>query len=209
MGKNNIYSLLQTQAKCYDVSKYEYNSWGGSFVDDFMVLATDFSMLTFWSLVLPVVSAICFVAQVVTYRLMAYRFVNVTCRPPPFGTDGIGAWGWIFEKISIFAMLVNVCYLTFVMYPVRSFNLLHGIEVFVGAEHLMLVLMFLVAAVIPDEPNDVRRIEDFNTDNLSKLARHRLETSVKQRQSRILASEEIRMAPEIHSWELLEGEGSE
>merc|ERR1719301_49788 len=93
---------------------------GGSVIEDFLDLAIGFALLTCFGIALPVMAVIAFVAYVVKYRLLAYRMVNITCRPYPVGCEGIGNWQAVFHSISIIAVICNVLMAVFVMYPMRD-----------------------------------------------------------------------------------------
>merc|ERR1712176_375235 len=88
---------------------------------------------------------------------------NVTCRPMPEGCEGIGTWQVIFENISLAAIAINVGVAVFNMDPFRQLPMARKLIAFLVLEHAMLFLRGVVAMAIPDQPEDVQRIEDFNT----------------------------------------------
>merc|ERR1719492_37736 len=94
----------------------------------------------------------------------------VTSRPLPASADGIGNWQTVFEVICGVAAVVNVGLAVFVLrqnIPGVPGDLQQGrshkLFSFVVLEHFMLLLGFFVSAAIPPEPEDVRRIEEFNS----------------------------------------------
>merc|ERR1719229_1537002 len=87
---------------------------------------------------------------------------HVTRRPFPRGASGIGTWQFVFEKISSVAIVVNVLLLVFVMHPMRSWPLQTQLGIFIVLEHVLLGIRSIIDVAIPDEPLDVRRIDDFN-----------------------------------------------
>jgi len=165
------YSLLQYQGKCAELADYNYYSWGGSQVEDFLELAIAFALMTSFNILLPGMTFVAFVSYLVEYRLLAYRMTLVTSRPLPARADGIGHWQGVFEVICAVAVVVNVGLGVFVLHqdiPGTSLydsmwgapsKLFH----FITLEHFMLLLSFFVSAMIPSEPEDVRRIEEFNS----------------------------------------------
>eukprot|EP00747_Dinoflagellata_sp_TGD_P011520 gnl/TRDRNA2_/TRDRNA2_120830_c3_seq1.p1 gnl/TRDRNA2_/TRDRNA2_120830_c3~~gnl/TRDRNA2_/TRDRNA2_120830_c3_seq1.p1 ORF type:complete len:334 (+),score=53.78 gnl/TRDRNA2_/TRDRNA2_120830_c3_seq1:129-1004(+) len=157
------FSLLQLQAKCDEVAKYAYLEWGGSFVEDFLELAIGFALLTCFGLVLPVMAFFAFISILVEFRLIAYRMVNVTCRPLPEATTGIGQWQHVFEAIGLFAMLTNVGYAVFVMYPMRHWGRMSEFAAFIALEHVALIVHIALKATVAGEPHDVSMIHKFNT----------------------------------------------
>jgi len=169
-GYGKQYSFLQLQAKCCKHAPYEYYSWGGSAVEDFLELAVGFALLTCFGLVLPAMSFFALLSHVVEYRLLAYRMTNVTCRPFPYGAEGIGSWQKVFELISIAAIIINVGLAVFVQYPMRDWEPVYQFFAFIVLEHVMLLLRAAMASMIRDDPEDVTRIDDFNTHFKMKFA---------------------------------------
>jgi len=162
------YSLLQYQGKCAELADYEYYSWGGSQVEDFLELAIAFALMTSFNIMLPGMTFAAFISHVVEYRLLAYRMTLVTSRPLPASADGIGNWQTVFEVICGVAGVVNVGLAVFVLNQnVPGVTLQRGtsskIFSFIVLEHFMLLLSFFVSAMIPSEPDDVRQIEEFNS----------------------------------------------
>eukprot|EP00931_Biecheleriopsis_adriatica_P057391 TRINITY_DN34035_c0_g1_i1.p1 TRINITY_DN34035_c0_g1~~TRINITY_DN34035_c0_g1_i1.p1 ORF type:complete len:867 (+),score=158.53 TRINITY_DN34035_c0_g1_i1:65-2665(+) len=162
------YSFLQVQAKSPD---YAYQSWGGSFSDDFMELAIGFAVMTCFSVVLPIVALPNFLSNMVEYRLIAYRMTAVTRRPSPRSSEGIGIWKHVFRIISVIAVACNVGLIVMVQFPIRHWEPLHALAAFVLLEHVMLFVRCFISEVIPDVPIDIRRISEFNTALLMKLGR--------------------------------------
>lgn len=165
---NEGYSLLQYQGKCAELADYEYYSWGGSQVEDFLELAIAFALMTSFNIMLPGMTFAAFISHVVEYRLLAYRMTLVTSRPLPASADGIGNWQTVFEVICGVAGVINVGLAVFVLnqnlpgLPSQQ-GTSSKIFSFVILEHFMLLLGFFVSAAIPPEPEDVRRIEEFNS----------------------------------------------
>jgi len=165
-GSSSSYSLLQLQAKS---PAYEYLSWGGSKMDDFLGLAIGFAVLTCFAVVLPVMAVPALFCNIVQYRLMAYRMTAVTRRPSPVGAESIGSWMDIFQAISLLAVATNVGMAVVVMYPIRSWAQFNELIAFIVLEHIFLSSRAFINKNIDDQPEDVRLIEDFNTRFLAKL----------------------------------------
>jgi len=86
------YTLLQFQEKCHALASYEYQSRGGSYVEDFLEVVLGFGVLVCFSIVSPWMAIIGFFSQLIEYRLLAFRMLWVTCRPFPAGSEGISEW---------------------------------------------------------------------------------------------------------------------
>jgi len=156
------YSFLQFQAKCYEAAPYEYYSWGGSRVEDFLELAVGFTLLACFGILVPGLSVVAFFSHIVEYRLVAFRTLNVTCRPMPNGADGIGIWHEVFQGIAMFAVLTNVGLVVFVLQPYAELDMKSKFLLFIVFEHLMLGFQYLLSLYFPHTPMDVMLIGDFN-----------------------------------------------
>ncbi|CAE8676338.1 unnamed protein product [Polarella glacialis] len=167
-GSSRQYSLLQLQAKS---PVYEYLSWGGSKMDDFLELAIGFAVLTCFAVILPVLAVPALFCNIVQYRLMAYRMTAVTRRPSPLcqGAESIGSWMNIFQAISLLAVATNVGMAVVVMAPIRELPPFHQLIDFIVLEHIFLASRVFIHENIDAQPEDVRLIEDFNTRFLAKL----------------------------------------
>jgi len=168
-GRTCQYSWLQFQAKC---PAYEYGSYGGSRVEDFLECAIGYALITCFGILFPLLAAFAFLANLIEYRLLAYRMTHVTCRPVPRGASGIGSWQWVFETISSVAVVANVCLIAFVMRPMRSMSRWHQFGIFIVLEHILLGIRYLLDNVIPECPQDVRRIDDFNAHFKSTMVKY-------------------------------------
>jgi len=160
-GADVPYTFLQYQAKCSVEAPYEYASFGGSFTEDFLECAITFALLTCFGQVLPQMSAMALIANVVEYRLPAFRMTMITCRPQPRGAEGIGLWQDMFSGLGVIAAIVNV--MIFVQFKVTGFTLQDKLIIFLVLEHVMIMLLFAVHYAIPEMPDDVRQIDDYNS----------------------------------------------
>jgi hypothetical protein len=161
-GDEKPYTWLQTQAKCFEVAPYEYYSWGGSFDEDFVEYAVQFAILVCFGMMLPVIAFIGLLATMIIHRLLAFRMVNVTCRPFPDPSDGIGVWQDIFSLITMLAVVINTGLVVVAMEPVRNWSLLHKGITFLALQHLLVAIRISVGWMIHDEPEDVMHIRDIN-----------------------------------------------
>jgi hypothetical protein len=141
---------------------YEYMSWGGSMVEDFLELGVGFAVTTCFSLVMPGVLILVFIGNIFEYMLINYRMMQITRRPFPFGAEGIGPWQIWFERIAIFAILNNVGLACFFERPLRDEPVKTQLLAFVVIEHFMLAVHFGVRSLMSQEPHDIDRIDAFN-----------------------------------------------
>merc|ERR1719464_2631620 len=105
---------------------------------------------------------VAFVTSILEYRLLAYRMTNITCRPMPACSEGIGAWQGVFECITVLATATNVGIMVFTMYPFQKMSRDKQLGLFIVLEHLLLLFGSTINLAIPDEPEDVQHINEFN-----------------------------------------------
>lgn len=206
--ENKMYTLLQFQAKCSEVASYEYDSWGGSNVDDFMELAIGFALMTCFGIALPFMTVLGLLSHLVEYRLLAYRMTNVTCRPIPHGADGIGIWLSVFEHISEAAIVINVAMAVFCMHPMREWEFRHQLAAFLTLEHLMILMRKMVMISIDKDPAEAKRIDDFNTRCVSvvlqKTKRYSTIT-IPQRLQQDISTIDLSLGPTSHNYAVHKG----
>mmetsp|Transcript_40481 Transcript_40481/g.114935 ORF Transcript_40481/g.114935 Transcript_40481/m.114935 type:complete len:522 (+) Transcript_40481:3-1568(+) len=106
-GSYEKYSLLQYQEKCHQEAPYEYESWGGSYVEDFLEVILCFAVLACFGIVCPWLTVFGLCAACGEYRLLAWRMTWVTARPFPQGSQGIGDWLQVIEFIIYVAIVMN------------------------------------------------------------------------------------------------------
>mmetsp|Transcript_50810 Transcript_50810/g.117998 ORF Transcript_50810/g.117998 Transcript_50810/m.117998 type:complete len:175 (-) Transcript_50810:201-725(-) len=131
-------------------------------VEDFLELAIGYALLTCFGVVWPELSVLALFIHIVEYRLLACRMTNITCRPFPHSSDGIGTWEKMFGGISIVAVVTNVGLAVTQMSPMRSWEAPQKLTFFIFLEHSVALVYVILHAVFPQEPADVVCIEDFH-----------------------------------------------
>mmetsp|Transcript_60035 Transcript_60035/g.127151 ORF Transcript_60035/g.127151 Transcript_60035/m.127151 type:complete len:852 (-) Transcript_60035:56-2611(-) len=178
-GEGRHYSLLQYQAKCHSYAPYEYASWGGSFVEDFLDVAIGYALLACFSQLKPMMVTVGVLSHFVIYRILAYRMLNVTCRPMAWGAEGIGVWQEIMGTIATLAVTCNVALSTFFMTPIKHWSTETKFLFFIVAEKALFSLRSFVELVVKDQPDDVTRIYDKYEEAQKILTTHPLGASPK------------------------------
>mmetsp|Transcript_120167 Transcript_120167/g.347240 ORF Transcript_120167/g.347240 Transcript_120167/m.347240 type:complete len:870 (+) Transcript_120167:60-2669(+) len=169
------YTLIQYQEKCHQVASYEYESWGGSYVEDFLELVLGFAVLVCFSTVSPGMSIVAFISQLFEFRLLAYRMTWVTCRPFPAGSEGMGEWLKILDSIIYLAIGMNSLLLVTVL---RS-----DLDDFSTMEKFLIVLCLIIFFIglnvclrlnMHEQPWDIVEAVDHNHDFVEalRLCRH-------------------------------------
>jgi len=168
---SSTYTFLQFQAKCDEACRYQYLSWGGSYIEDFLEVVLGFALMACFGMVRPVITVWVFLSQAIEYKLLAYRMTHVTARPYPTGSQGIEMWQRITSVICILSVLINaglaVCLLpAFYGWPYHWKCL-----IFLGYSLTMIASRQVLEALFLGRPNDVSRVEDFNLETIGKVAR--------------------------------------
>eukprot|EP00392_Amoebophrya_sp_AT5.2_P005851 g5861.t1 len=123
------YTYLQVQAKL--------DSFVASdMLNDYMELTVQFAMVTCFSVVLPALTVLALLSNMLEYRVIAYRQLHVVQRVYPSGAEGIGAWQSIFAAIATMAMIVNAGLGVFAMKPFRDWDTESKLLAFLVGEHL-------------------------------------------------------------------------
>eukprot|EP00416_Gambierdiscus_australes_P005559 CAMPEP_0171129890 /NCGR_PEP_ID=MMETSP0766_2-20121228/119805_1 /TAXON_ID=439317 /ORGANISM="Gambierdiscus australes, Strain CAWD 149" /LENGTH=525 /DNA_ID=CAMNT_0011593113 /DNA_START=126 /DNA_END=1700 /DNA_ORIENTATION=- len=156
------YSFIQFQAKCHQNAAYVFASWGGSYVEDFLEVLVGYSVLVCFGLWNPIMTVVGCGALILEYRLLAFRMTNVTCRPFPRCSEGIGVWQDVFEPIGMLGVTCNVLVMVLLLEPIRSMSWPWKLVHFILFEKAIVLTSLIVVYVWPDTPNDVIRIDDFN-----------------------------------------------
>lgn len=164
------YTMLQFQAKCSKQAPYEYQSWGGSSLEDFLNMTIGYALVVCFGIISPVICVAALINGFITYRLLAYRMTHVTGRPFPSGAAGIGKWADILAVINVLAVVCNVGLITFFLYPARSYRRHLQLLLFLVLEHAIMILRAGIDMVIPDTAADVVAVEDFNNNFKLRLS---------------------------------------
>lgn len=167
------YTYLQFQAKCDEVARYEYASWGGSFVEDMLEVVLSFAMVACFGIMQPFLAPIALVAASLEFRLIAYRMTHVTARPYPTPADGIEMWQRLLNLVVVMSALVNAGLAVFLLPPFDRWSPSKKVMMFLGYGYVMLGGRGIVQSMFRKRPTDVVRIEDFNHEFLARMAREK------------------------------------
>lgn len=155
------YTLLQYQAKCCDLAPYQFDSWGGSIVEDFLEVVINFALLSMFSVLVPMIAILAVPVNIMVFRLMAFRMTRITCRPEPHGAEGIGFWESGVRGISQVAVAVNMACNVFLRWPLRDLPFGQKATWFIGLEHVALAVAAAAVYILP-LPSDVGVIAKYN-----------------------------------------------
>jgi len=174
------YTALQVQAKRQVHAKYEYYSFGGSFVEDFLELILGFAWISVFGMVNPTMIVIAGPILLAEYRLVQLRMLLVTGRPYPEYAAGIGSWQVVIVMVGTIAVFCNGYLAAFVMGPARSTPFKDKLLMFLCFGSSSLLLRTILRNGRPSIPRDVRCIEDYNHDVLKRLSPVEISTQFDQ-----------------------------
>jgi len=164
------YTFLQFQEKCRDVAPYEYLSWGGSYVEDFLEVVLAFALIASFAIVCPALACIALVTHVIENRLLLWRTLNITCRPFPDVSQGIGAWNSILEIVVSVALLINGGLVVSMMRtPMERWNAKNKFCIFSIWTMSLMFFRIVLRALLPDTSSALLEAEKKNTLFLQKF----------------------------------------
>ncbi|CAK9022549.1 unnamed protein product [Durusdinium trenchii] len=162
------YKFLEWEAKKFP---YEFNSWGGDKINDYLDSAISYSVIACWGSIAPIMFVFGCISFYASYRLRTYRMLYVTQRPLPRVACGLGVWASIFSAINASAVATNVGLACFFFYPGVHLHLWQKLALFLALEHVVLVLQSTVQFLVSDNPKDVEEIGFYN-EHASSLLRN-------------------------------------
>jgi hypothetical protein len=165
-------TLTEVQDHREACAAYEYKSWGGSYIEDFLEMVAAYATLICFGVLSPVMSFVGIICFVAIYRFYAFRFLHVTGRPFPAPCNGIGEWQHIFGYTSKAAVVINAGLVVFVFLPSRDWDPQLQFGLFLALENGILILTRIVTNItIKDEPHDVKLSKDVNAHFASREAK--------------------------------------
>jgi len=188
------YTLLQYQEKCHQLASYEYQSWGGSYVEDFLEVVLGFGVLVCFSIVSPWMAIIGFFAQLVEYRLLAFRMLWVTCRPFPAGSEGIGEWFSVLNVIIYLAIgMASLLLVVVLRTGLDSWMPMKKLLFVLGVMLSFIALKVVMRVVCHEQPAEVIDATDVN---------HEFEEALRLKRTQVVSKPEGVQGPFVSSVQL-------
>jgi hypothetical protein len=130
--------------------------------DDYNEMAIQFGYITLFAAAFPLAPLAALINNIVEMRTDAFKLLGTMKRPHPRTAKNIGNWYDILEIISYLAVITNVSLIFFTSKQVHLIldeNTDFWVRVMVAVivEHLVFMLKWIVARIIPDTPKWVRR----------------------------------------------------
>jgi anoctamin-10/anoctamin-7 len=149
----------QEKPKTEPETEYELGLYESTF-EDFDEMAIQFGYVCLFVVAFPLAPLLALINNYVEIRLDAQKLTSMCRRPPPDAAANIGTWYTILSVISVLAVVTNmllVCFETTLIKTWSANSLLTQVVVFVISEHVVLMIKFLIAYVVDDEPLWVRQ----------------------------------------------------
>merc|ERR1719421_2358529 len=150
-GRTYTYVEVQSKAWSYDTMML---------MDDWTEQMLTFAFVACFNVILPAISLIALLANLLETRLVAYRNACFLKRPLPAGAKGIGAWRQMLQLIEIIAVITNLGFAVFVLTPLKSQDLMKKGMWFLVAEHVSLLVMFFFKSNFPKMPRDIENVAE-------------------------------------------------
>lgn len=124
--------------------------------DDYNEMIIQIGYVTLFVVSFPLAPALALLNNYFEIRVDAHKLVNATRRPNPRGAQDIGTWGTIIEIMSSISVITNVALVCFTSkHTTESLTEANRLFLFIGVEHGLLFLKYMLQVLVDDEPHDV------------------------------------------------------
>eukprot|EP00440_Ansanella_granifera_P074413 gb/GFBE01080752.1/.p1 GENE.gb/GFBE01080752.1/~~gb/GFBE01080752.1/.p1 ORF type:complete len:884 (+),score=190.86 gb/GFBE01080752.1/:1-2652(+) len=160
-AKSNAYDMLQLQAKL--------PPWAGSTGIDYIDTVINLGFTTMFSCISPGMTILCLITIMIEVRLFAYRDTYLSQRPEPQVATGIGPWLSVMQAMAYISVIVNVAFLSFMMWPLRDMGMHHQLIYFLGLEHAVILITVVLSKAFPHKTADLSIAEEVNNAFLDEV----------------------------------------
>lgn len=182
-SQGHTYTYVEVQSKAMNYDKV-------MLMDDWTEQVLTFAFVACFNVVLPAISFIALLANLMETRLVAFRNVCYMRRPLPVAANGIGAWRQMLLLIEIVAVIINVGFAIFVMSPIKQQEPAMKCILFLGSEHVILVVKVIIKAKFPAVPQDIANIAQQQQQDVKR-------TFVDFEHHRVKAEVVVEQAPDV------------
>ena len=125
-------------------------------LDDYMEIIIGYGYVILFGVAFPIVPTLALILSVLEIRVDAWKLCNLTRRPFPVQNNSIGIWLDIIQTVSFIGVAVNlgIAFFTFDAFKIRFTS--EKWILFVGLEHGIFFLKFILAFFIPDVTQEVQ-----------------------------------------------------
>ena len=132
----------------------EYHHMLGTF-NDYAEMMIQFGYATMFITAFPLATVLALISNYIKMRVDAWKLCQLFRRPEPKTVEDIGAWFYILNIISLFAVLVNSALIAFTSTITINTTFTGKIWIFLGTSIGVLLLKYVINIYIPDVPLDV------------------------------------------------------
>jgi len=129
--------------------------------DDFVELWLQFGGVFLFSSVYPLAAFLALANNLIEIKMDAYKLCRFTRKPTPRGVRDIGGWYDAFSITSVVSVATNCALLAMDIDLRAAFDFglsdLAWWGLFVGLEHIFLLVRVAIDKLIPDVPSDVKK----------------------------------------------------
>lgn len=120
--------------------------------DDYAEDAMQFGFLTMFVSAFPLAAMVCYVKNLISIKVGAWKLCHVYRRPVPQIASSSGAWVDVFEIIGVFAVVTNTGLIAFTSTLTQHYSTSTRLWIFIGVTLLLGALKYLFAQVVPNSP---------------------------------------------------------
>jgi hypothetical protein len=117
-------------------------------------LAIQFGFAVLFVTALPIASFLSLASNYVKAKAVGWKLTKLYQRPIPLGAQDIGTWQAIFHIVSMTAVVTNAGLVCFTMDVLQHYDIYGRSWIFIGFQWTLISVQFIVAQVIPDEPEE-------------------------------------------------------
>lgn len=152
LGKNG---MGREQTEIERQLKLDVYDQKGTF-DDYNEMIIQFGYVTLFVVSFPLAPAMALLNNFFEIRIDAHKLVHATRRPDPRGAQDIGTWGTIIDVMSSISIMTNVALVCFTSKrTTEHMDSYDRLWLFVGLEHALILLKYMLQMLVDDEPHDV------------------------------------------------------
>jgi len=124
--------------------------------DDFLELALQFGMVTMFACTFPFIFVFAAANNFIEIRTDSLKLLGMLRRPVPRAVSTIGAWLNIFQFLAGMAICTNCALLVCFYDQEERWKIEPGLAAILLMEHVLLLIKFGIACLVPEEPTWVR-----------------------------------------------------
>ena len=132
--------------------------------DDFVEMWLQFGSVFLFSSVYPLAAVFALINNVIELKMDAYKLCKFTRKPTPRGVRDIGVWYAAFNITSVFSVMTNCALLAMDIDLRQAFDFgltdLRWMLLFIGLEHVFLVIRIMISWMIPDVSSETKKAID-------------------------------------------------